>query len=344
MHQRSTRREGKLARTFVVVVAVMTGAIVIAGTAYGQADPGGGERPGYTFEDWTLQDGSRLRVNVANGNLLVHKREFARETTRGPDVSWDRYWNSALVNMPWWTEISPFGSLGSGGSAPFSSTTRLVTLPDGHRLLYTGDGAQYPYAQMSDGTWRSPDFHAIMRDEADGSVLVDYPELNERHRFRNGLLVAVEDDVGDRLTLAYSGTTEQWVRRIVDADGNVFSIGDDDSHLAYFTPNSPSNAGGWSYWWCGGGTMCALDMGSGSPALRYEYELFNRLAAIRPISGAATTISYDSAGRVATLSAMGSAPVTFGYGAPTGPCDPVTDSGSYGCRTTWSCNSELLLG
>jgi RHS repeat-associated protein len=254
-----------------------------AGTPVGA--PGLGALPYMSFEDITLSDDTVARVNLANGNLLLTAND-GTSSAAGIGVRADRYYNGLS---------SSDGSLGGGWSSTMSymdfglsvnsgETEATFVGPSGFRAKFTKDGS---------GAWVAPaGFNA--RLEKGPTWKLTYNKTGEWFTF--DLTLKRLDNHVDRngIGLTNDWTTSATTYTVKDTSGRFTRV----NHTTGSDPKITS----------------IVD--SANRTTTYTRNGSGQLTKIDKPGGAVTTMTYDTTGRLATLtvpSAPGTTTITFGY-------------------------------
>lgn len=183
-------------------------------------DPGLGEQKSFQYDSNVLTDHMDLKVNVGNGNLVLHNHDLSIRGT-GLDLGIDRYFNN-LADTTW-----DFGSrwtLNLGWDVfllPQADGTVRYAAPTGFQTVFTPNGSAYT---------PPPDFDANLVKNGDGTFTLSFNQTGERYQFTSGgTFTADVDKNGNTITYAY------------DASSRLSSITDTQGRVTTFSYTSPIN-------------------------------------------------------------------------------------------------------
>jgi RHS repeat-associated protein len=175
-----------------------------------------GEQPWFKFEGSDLTDRMSIKVNVANGNLVVRNMDLAIKGT-GLDLQIDRYYGSLSADT--W-------HIGHGWNFNVGCDVRLdlddwdgisYHEPDGYAVLFRSNGG---------GGYSLPaGFDADLIRNADGTYTVTWRTNGSKFNFQTGgCLQNIMDANGNNISMSYNG--------------NLQSITDTQNRLTSFTYGS----------------------------------------------------------------------------------------------------------
>jgi RHS repeat-associated protein len=260
-------------------------------------EPRGGELPGYNFDTQRLTDRMETKVNVANGNLIVHNSD-PRIPGNGLDFSFERYVNSLS------SAASVTGSLGRGGTATMGRDVRLQLYGDGSAGFYRGDGVALPFIKNSSGGFDPPPFlNAGLVLNGDGTYTLTYNRGQTKLKFSSaGQLTSITDQNNNQVSLFYT------------ASGALDHVNDTRSRTMTATANNTTDnfvasitdganvVHTWAYTYGGTGTKFLTDATDPqSHVVHFDYDTSGRINQITSPASRVTKITYDAQGRVATL-------------------------------------------
>ena len=224
-----------------------------------------GQQRRFAFEGRPLNDRSDLKVNVANGDLLVHATDLRIRGT-GIDFTLDRYYNSRKPAV---------SELGKGWTMGVGQTVRLTFASSDHAtsdvtyLAPTGFFVRFNW-DATESRWRHPPGvdADLTRDATTGEWTLQFQkseaklmfsdstgrELREQDRNDNtitfgydgaGLLSTVTDTQNRQTTLGYVGgrldtVTDPSGRTIhytYTADGNLETVTDTGGNVVHYRYN-----------------------------------------------------------------------------------------------------------
>jgi RHS repeat-associated protein len=255
--------------------------------------PDGGDDDTDPGPDGPCQSGSP--VEFASGNL-VHEEVDLKVTSLGPVLSLVRTYNSRDMRS---------GPFGHGWS--FSYDQRLVETTDGvstFSVCHQGDGKRERYLRQANGSYLPPPFLSSNLVKNSNGTFTIYDRQGERRDFdSSGRLIAVTDRSGNSLRLQY------------DVTGFLVSMTNAVGRSLQFTkgPNgkvaSVINPAGrvFRYSYSSAGDLVATIDPLGNRT-EYTYDIkHNLLKVVDPRGNTIRQATYDSRGRIATLTDRGEA-------------------------------------
>jgi len=254
-----------------------------AGTAVGA--PGLGALPYMSFEDITLSDDTVARVNLANGNLLLTAND-GTSSAAGIGVRADRYYNGLS---------SSDGSLGGGWSSTMSYMDFGLSVNSGEtEATFVGpSGFQAKFTKNSSGAWVAPSgFNAKL--EKGATWKLTYNKTGEWFTF--DLTLKRLDNHVDRNGI---GLTNNWT-----ATATTYTVKDTSGRFTRVNHTTGTDQ------------KITSIVDSTNRTTTYTRNGSGQLTKIEKPGGAVTTMTYDTTGRLATLtvpSAPGTTTITFGY-------------------------------
>jgi RHS repeat-associated protein len=283
--------------------------------------PRAGATKFYTFDSVALSDRNTLAVNVANGNVILHSVE-AHTASTGPDLSIERWYNSALDNVEWMR----FGRAGS-----LSPQACLRVYGDGSVAMQMGDGSWFVFLKDASGNFTTPtgiDASLTPDSSHAGEYDLSFHHSGVKWHFNlGGYQVTSKDRYGNTTTWNYPSTSTDEFSSLVDDRGVSFSASynTDDA----ITGLSDSTGRSWGYTYGGaGGRQLATATDADNDTWSYGYGSDHKLASMTDPLGNVTTLDYDSQGRVAHLIRTTNASHT------TGPTTTFTYADDTRCSTS----------
>jgi RHS repeat-associated protein len=171
-----------------------------------------GEQAWYKLESRKCCDRMQLKINVANGNLVVHSSDLAMTGT-GLDLHVDRYYGS-LSGDSW--------HIGNGWNLSVGCDVRLDTddldglsyhAPDGYAVLFRSNGAG--------GYVSAPALDADLVKNGDGSYTLTWHADGQKFNFQSGgCLQNIVDRNGNKISMSYNGGLQS----LSDTQGRVTSF------------------------------------------------------------------------------------------------------------------------
>jgi YD repeat-containing protein len=266
-----------------------------------------GEQRRFGFEGRPLNDRSELKVNVANGNLLLHATDLRIRGT-GLDFVLDRYYNSRTTNV---------SELGKGWTMGVGQTVRLTFASTDHAtsdvsyVAPSGFIARFDY-DSTESRWRHPPGvdADLTRNATTGEWTLKFQqsegklvfsdstgrELREVDRNNNtisfdynaqGLLSTVTDTQNRLTTLSYVG-------------GRLDTVTDPTSRTVHYTYTADANL------------QTVTDTGQNVVTYRYNADVL--IDQVTTAGNSITRIDYvDAGGKVTDFSTQ----YNSGFGNPT---------------------------
>jgi RHS repeat-associated protein len=262
---------------------------------------------GSTINSTQLDDRMSLGVNVTNGNALVSNSDISVNSV-GLDNVMDRTYNN----------LSPFTGMGYRWTNAIQEPVLLgyadsiaVVSPDSTIEVFTYDwqtnawvppaGADETFCSATTCTGL-PSGAAYQVEDRGG----DKTEFNSA-----GLWLSVTDQNGNSITAVYSGAT---LTGITDSEGRTLSV----SGLSSVTDPSISRSVNYTYT---DGYMTSFE-DENSNTTSYGYNAATNLTQITDPDGHITTMTYDSEGRIKTVtqvtnpSTMTGDTTSYAYNSP----------------------------
>ncbi|MFI7591238.1 RHS repeat-associated core domain-containing protein [Micromonospora sp. NPDC049359] len=206
-----------------------------------------GEQGRFSFQDQDLTDRLQLKVNVANGNLLLKGTDFNIRGT-GTDLVLDRYYNSRS------TATSTLGKgwvLGTGQDVKvtFSKTDHATAdityqAPTGFTARFVNDGTN---------SWRTPPSldAKLTRNTSTGELRLKFDKSEGSFYFADatGRLLRTQDKNNNKITFGYDGSgnvttvtdTQSRVVTLSYTSGRLTSMTDSTGRRVSYTYNSDQN-------------------------------------------------------------------------------------------------------
>jgi RHS repeat-associated protein len=239
-----------------------------------------GERRGWRFEEQRLSDRLTLKVNVANGNLLLRQTDFRMPGGLGPDVTIGRTYNSQQEDQL---------AFGQGWNLDTGHDVRL-RIRSNNSIRYMGPSGFAAVFTAKEGAPNEfvtpPGFNATLKRIEFGEYLLTDHQSQSKMRFtQGGRLLHYEDRNGRKVTLTYN-TTDQWTTSFL-----VTAIKDAHS-------DSASDQVGFQY--ASGTTRIATMTDPASRTYQYGYDANGRLTTYTDPDAGVTRYDYDAASGLIT--------------------------------------------
>ncbi len=307
-----------------------------------------GVRPHFTYESWAVNDRSTMRVNVANGNLVLEERDLMADGI-GLDLGYSRYYNHLDVDGGdntvgfRWNQ-----SIGYDTQLDFSCTC------NGQVVRFDApSGYHVAFRKKPDGTYRTPPgMNMTMTKNPDGTFDVVENQSRNRMKFNSsGRLTRVEDRNGLALTFAYAGPSGK-LSTITDTRGRQVTF----SYLTNGDPDKMTDWSGrvWDYT-VTNGNLTMYRNPDGKDTI-YGYNAGARLNSITDPRGNQITIGEDALNRVTSITRKTASTTdvdpqwTFDYRTTVdAPCDPAKHLGKTvetdprGKQTTYCYDRQLRV-
>ena len=150
------------------------------------ATPGNGQKRFYSFEDVDLSDRVPLRINVANGNVMLKSKDLAIRGTAGHDLAMDRVYNSQRITR---RELGYGWALGPAGQvglyrAPGNAGKDLVYEDSSgarYSLTWNGSGWDMPTGLDASLAVENTDYVLTMGDSKEKYIFWDtgHPDADQ---------------------------------------------------------------------------------------------------------------------------------------------------------------------
>jgi RHS repeat-associated protein len=246
--------------------------------------PGLGALSYFSFEEFSLADDTVARVNLANGNLLITANDGSTAAP-GVGVSADRFYNGLSTSD---------GVLGGGWSSTMSYADFGLTVNSGETsaVFYGPSGFQATFTK-SGTAWVSPAGVNATLTKGTEWVL-KYNKSGETFRFNLATkrISAHTDRNG-------VGTTSNWA-----ASSSSYTVTDAVGRVT--TANRTAGAS----------PKITSIVDSAGRTTTYTRNPSQQLTGVAKPGGATTAMSYDTSGRLSTItvpSSPGTTVITFGY-------------------------------
>lgn len=261
--------------------------------------PRTGIAPTYTFDEHQLKDGSVLKVNLQNGNVVL-TRPAVIGTGPGEDFLMGHYFNSMLEGTT---------TTGGFGASPWvAANGKFVggTVMDNGDFIHQGlTGYVLPFVKQTDGSFNSP-------PELDATLTEDTGAgWGERYE--------LEFSDGSKMTFAEDGT---WTSH-TDRDGNSYTLNypspsyqhtsvtgtdDEDTTFTYTTGSQSqdllstvTNPEDVEFTYTYTSDRLTGEARDSASVATYSYDGTGRLASITDGDNNVTELSFDAEGRVQSI-------------------------------------------
>jgi YD repeat-containing protein len=243
-----------------------------------------------------------LGVNVANGNLLLHAKDFSIHGT-ALDLTLERWYNSQ-------GDITSV--LGTNWLFGTGRDIGLVIYRDGSAAYFGPSGFQIPFIRNNDGSFSPPTgIDATLIKNADGTYTFSANKNGAKQNFSSGgFLTSQADQNGNTISFAYGAGntlasitdtqgrvttftyTTNLLTSVTDPAGRVYRYGYDTNNRVATTTDPAGKVTQFSY--NTPTSRCPVtDMGCG--------RVGSNINQIVDPNGNITKLAYDSSGRVLSI-------------------------------------------
>jgi len=280
-----------------------------------------GSRDFQVYEDYPISDTSRLRVNVATGNVVVEAKDFDL-LGAGLGLRWSRTYNSSLL---------VYGNLGAGW---FFDNTRDTAQSNS---LSTGDiniagfpqgGSRARFTKNSDGTYTTPSgLNVTLTTDSNGLTITENASRITR-RLQANQETAVRDRNGNGFTATYQSGGNRLPVTVTDSHGRNLSF-TYDTNGNYGTVVDPISR---TVAYTNAGNKLTQVTGADGGVTSYAYGTDARLSQVTDPRGNQVRLTYDGSGRVTSVNRVTNTSTgagettTYSY-LPYGSGDPASAVG-----------------
>ncbi|MCG5472889.1 DUF6531 domain-containing protein [Micromonospora sp. LAH09] len=203
-----------------------------------------GDQGRFSFQDQNLTDKLQLRVNVANGNLLLKATDLQIHGT-GTDLMVDRYYNSRSTRV---------SSLGKGWSLGTAQDVKLTFSSSDHStsdVTYQApSGFTAKFINSAANSWRTPPSldAKLTRNTSTGEFRLKFDKSEGSFYFADstGRLLRTQDKNDNKITFGYNASgnvdtitdTQSRVVRLAYTNDRLTSVSDPTGRQVLFTYNS----------------------------------------------------------------------------------------------------------
>ncbi len=246
--------------------------------------PGLGSLPSFGFKQIPISDDTVIRVNLANGNLLITAND-AKISGPGVGLRIDRFYNGLSTAA---------GTFGGGWSSSVVSNDVGLLASGNDRVFYGPSGFQSRFTWVSAGNWTTPPgINATLTQPAttsDRYFLLTYNRTGEKLWFSQGGFLTGDFDRND-VGVSYTYSS-----------GKLVSATQSSGRSATFN-------------WSGSSLQTITD--SANRTTTFTKNSLSQLSKVQSPDGAVNEFTYDSTGRIKTITVPSSNPgstvVTFTY-------------------------------
>ena len=206
-----------------------------------------GDQGRFSFQDQKLTDRLELKVNVANGNLLVRGTDLQIRGT-GADLTVDRYYNSRSTAVSTlgkgWTLSTAQDVKVSYSKSDHSTADVTYAAPSGFTARFINSGAN---------AWRTPPSldAKLTRNTSTGELRLKFDKSEASFYFADstGRLLRTVDKNDNKITFGYDGSgnattitdTQGRVTTLAYASGRLASVTDSTGRAVTYTYNASQN-------------------------------------------------------------------------------------------------------
>ncbi len=257
----------------------------------------------YPMEQFPLSDRSELRVNTANGNVVVTARDLSIKGT-GENLSMSHVYNS---------RIDGGGSLGAGWSLNTGFDLGL-TFDGADAILHGESGYCARFTSTGNGNFKpAPGLPAEFRKASNNNYELVFNGSNEKWTFSPfGWLQSQADRNLNTISMRYNG--DGTLASVIDTQSRVTNFAyDGDKHITTITDPTGTTAARYSY---SEGKLTGYADRDGQ-ATNLSYDAAGNLRAITDPLGGRTLLDYDATDRVTRIQIPGQstqATTMFAYG------------------------------
>lgn len=283
--------------------------------------PRTGISPAYTYDEHQLKDGSTLKVNLQNGNVVLARPDTIG-TGPGEDFVMGHYFNSMAEGT---------ATTGGFGATPWVTANGKFV---GATVMGNGDfihqgftGYVLPFLKQQDGSFKSPpELDATLVEDPNAGwgerYELTYADGSKMTFAEDGTWMSHTDSDNHTYTLNYPAPSYQHtsVTGTDDADTTfTYTTGSLGQDLLSSATNPDDNTVTFSY------TSDRLtgEARNSSTAVTYSYDTNGRLDEITDGDGNVTQLSFDADGRVESITEgpdSDDPTTTYDYGEPDASC------------------------
>lgn len=301
-------------------------------------EPRVGVMPQYSFnQSQALSDRTDMRVNPANGNLLLHERDLQIAGT-GMNLAVDRWYNNLSPNT------SPTGGgwvMGTGWDV------WLDAMPNGDVLFHGPSGYVKRFKKNSDASYKDPDgINTTLTKRSDGTYKLKWNKSDVRMEFdAQGFLTKQVDKNDNAISFAYNRYGD--LVSITDTQGRQTTFNHDK--YGYVTRMTDPSGRVHAYEQkssAGKGVLKSYTDPAGKvTTYTYDTESTYNLSQITHPSGKATKFAYDARFRVISVDRGGQI-TRYAYDQAGTKCDDdratvVTDPRGHKTTFCWDSDGRL---
>jgi len=306
--------------------------------------PRTGQLGNYTMDSQPVDDRSQLKVNVADGNMLIDSHDL-HIAGRGLDLDVSRYFNSG---DDWSRQI------GFGSGLSVGKDIELLRCDSTGSMCFDGENGYHArFHKNADGTYApAPAVNASLVRNGDGTWTMTFNRTGVRYTFFNGddtFLTDVVDRNGNRIHFDY---TSSRLSEIHDTQGRQIDV--TRNTAGDITKIQDPTGRHWDYGYDASRHLTSVTDPEGR-VTTYRFDGNDDIDRITDPRGNYVYITYDSAGRVASVTRTVDGTTTndvttrYAYSGPTGPCTGrddvgrtiVTDARGHDTSYCWNAKGEV---
>lgn len=280
--------------------------------------PRTGDLPTYTYDEHRLADGTVVKVNTRNGNV-VYARPAAFGTGPGEDFVMGHYFNSMLEGT---------GTAGGFGASPWVAANGKWV---GGTVMSNGDfihqgltGYVLPFIKQGDGSFKSPpELDATLTEDTGASwgerYELEFQDGSTMTFAEDGTWTSHTDPDENTYTLNYPSPSYQHTSVTgTDNEDTTFSYttGSQSQDLLQTVTNPDDDTFTYRYT----NDRLTGETYESSTLATYAYDGNGRLSSITDGDSNTVSLSFDSAGRLGQFT-DGSDETSYTYDEPDDSCD-----------------------
>ncbi|GAA2864708.1 hypothetical protein Acy02nite_14240 [Actinoplanes cyaneus] len=243
-----------------------------------------GEQRRFSFQDQDLTDRLQLKVNVANGNLLLQNTDLQIHGT-GLDLTLDRYYNSRSTAT---------STLGKGWTLGTAQDVKLAFSKTDHATAdityHAPTGFTAKFINSASNTWNTPSSldAKLTRNTTDGEFRLKFDKSEASFYFADstGRLLRSVDKNKNKITFGYDGSGN--VTTITDSQDRVTTLAYASGRLTSVTDPANRRIG---YGYDGSQNLQTVTDSAGGTT-RFDYT-GDRLTKITTPEGRVTNLGYE---------------------------------------------------
>jgi len=266
-----------------------------------------GEQRRFGFEGRPLNDRSELKVNVANGDLLLHANDLRIRGT-GLDFSLDRYYNS---RQPGSSTLGKGWTLGVGQDVHLNFASSNHATSDVTYIAPTGFAARFNY-DATESRWRHPPGvdADLTRNATTGEWTLKFQQSEAKLVFSDTTGRLLREVDRNTNTISFDYNASGLLSTVTDTQNRQTTLGYVGGRLDTVTDPSARTV---HYTYTAGGNLETVT-DTGGNVVHYRYNADLLIDQITTGGNSITRIDYvDAVGKVTDFSTQ----FNSGFGVPT---------------------------